>query len=224
MLQLADGSMLKLGERACHAFDQFRAPAAMSEVFRAILDVLRGARSPARRRSAFGGGTISGSLLLRRTTQAATCRPLSGDRNAMIDPIRVLGICGGLCCESRNSALLRTATQLQPETSQQFKTRIATDALLIATPEYNFAIFGVLDSAADWASRARLHLREMGAFNSTLTVKRPEIQFQISPGKFGRIGHWRVATIRQLIRELLVAPTIRASGSKFWPRLRAKAR
>lgn len=95
--------------------------------------------------------------------------------------IQVLGFSGSLRKGSYNTALLRLAAEVLPanmtletfdlapipmfnedvrlagvpEPVKLFKERIAaTDALLIATPEYNYSIPGVLKNAIDWASRA----------------------------------------------------------------------
>jgi len=94
--------------------------------------------------------------------------------------VHVLGISGSLRKASYNTALLRPASELLPrgmtlevfdlssiplynddvralgfpKPVQEFRSRIAAaDALLIATPEYNFSIPGVLKNAIDWASR-----------------------------------------------------------------------
>ena len=41
-----------------------------------------------------------------------------------------------------------------PQRVKEFKTKIrAADAILIATPEYNYSIPGVLKNAIDWATR-----------------------------------------------------------------------
>src|SRR5918912_1021537 len=93
---------------------------------------------------------------------------------------RVLGFAGSLRRGSYNRALLRAARELAPEgvelelhdladipfydgdvedrgdpdAVRRFKERIrAADALLIATPEYNGGVSGVLKNALDWASR-----------------------------------------------------------------------
>ncbi len=95
-------------------------------------------------------------------------------------PVRVLGFSGSLRKGSYNTGLLRAAAELvpdgmtleifdlatiplyngdvetagAPEAVRQFKAAIAAaDALLIATPEYNYSIPGVLKNAIDWASR-----------------------------------------------------------------------
>jgi chromate reductase, NAD(P)H dehydrogenase (quinone) len=94
--------------------------------------------------------------------------------------VRVLGIAGSLRAESYNKALLRAARRLAPlgmeieeydirglpfydgdleavgdptpVTALKDAIREA-DALLIATPEYNRGVPGVLKNAIDWASR-----------------------------------------------------------------------
>lgn len=99
----------------------------------------------------------------------------------MADQLRFLGIAGSLRQGSYNRGLIRAAVELapadvtievyeglgsippydgdveaqgDPAPVQQFKARIrAADALLIATPEYNYGVPGVLKNAIDWASR-----------------------------------------------------------------------
>ena len=93
--------------------------------------------------------------------------------------IKVLGFAGSLRQGSYNKVLLRSAADLVPDDMQleifdlegippfnqdiernmpnkvrEFKTKIReADAILIATPEYNFSVPGVLKNAIDWASR-----------------------------------------------------------------------
>jgi len=95
------------------------------------------------------------------------------------NPVHILGISGSLRKHSYNTKLLHVAEELMPEGMSSeifdlspiplfnqdlesnppeivadFKTRIAAaDGLLIATPEYNYSIPGVLKNAIDWASR-----------------------------------------------------------------------
>jgi chromate reductase len=96
------------------------------------------------------------------------------------DRLRVVAISGSLRSASFNRALLRAAVELQPESMAieifdldgipifnedvekqgdpdrvtAWKSAIAgAGALLIAGPEYNFGISGVLKNAIDWASR-----------------------------------------------------------------------
>ena len=95
--------------------------------------------------------------------------------------MKILGISGSLRKGSLNTQLLHAARELAPEgmdieiftindiplfnedvqaqgfpaSVQSFRERIAAaDALLFATPEYNYSISGVLKNAIDRASRA----------------------------------------------------------------------
>ncbi len=93
--------------------------------------------------------------------------------------IKILAFAGSLRKNSFNKALLKAAEGLLPQDTEMeifdlegiplfnqdtenemvekvksFKTKIeAADAILIATPEYNFSIPGVLKNALDWGSR-----------------------------------------------------------------------
>jgi chromate reductase, NAD(P)H dehydrogenase (quinone) len=93
--------------------------------------------------------------------------------------ITILGIAGSLRKGSYNRMALQAAQSLVPEGAQieifdlhgippfnqdeekappavvtEFKNRIrAADAVLFATPEYNYGVPGVLKNAIDWASR-----------------------------------------------------------------------
>src|ERR1700687_4882961 len=97
----------------------------------------------------------------------------------MNPPITILGIAGSLRKGSYNCMALHAAQSLVPEGAKieifalhgippfnqdeeqapppavtEFKQRIrAADAILFATPEYNYGVPGVLKNAIDWASR-----------------------------------------------------------------------
>ncbi len=104
--------------------------------------------------------------------------------------MRILGVSGSLRRASYNTALLRTFKELlpgkasmelgsigdlplynadidgdtKPEPVARFLEQLRTsDALLFATPEYNYGIPGPLKNAIDWASRP--------AFSSPMTGK-----------------------------------------------------
>src|SRR5665648_100019 len=100
----------------------------------------------------------------------------------MAEKIKVLSFAGSLRVGSYNKSLVRSAVQVAPLTVAikvfdlegippynadlennppqrvvEFKEKIrAADALLIATPEFNFSISGVLKNAIDWASRPKV--------------------------------------------------------------------
>jgi chromate reductase len=93
----------------------------------------------------------------------------------------------------------------------EFKSKIRNaDALLIATPEYNYSVPGVLKNAIDFASRpygdnpfdekpvaimsasigmlggarAQYHLRQMFVFLNMYPINRPEVIVTFAPDKF----------------------------------------
>jgi chromate reductase, NAD(P)H dehydrogenase (quinone) len=102
-----------------------------------------------------------------------------GEEETMTQKLSVLGFAGSLREGSYNKALLRAAQELVPsgaelaifdltgiplfnqdlerdpvERVREFKAAIrAADALLIATPEYNYSMSGVMKNALDNASR-----------------------------------------------------------------------
>ncbi len=93
--------------------------------------------------------------------------------------VHILGFAGSLRKQSYNKAILAAALEMVPENItleifdlegippfnqdlehqppdkvKELKSKIrAADAILIATPEYNYSIPGVLKNAIDWASR-----------------------------------------------------------------------
>jgi chromate reductase len=175
----------------------------------------------------------------------------------MDTPITVLGICGSLRKLSINRGLLRAAQQLAPEgvtvetfdlsgippynqddeatppaIVTEFKARIRTaDAILFATPEYNYSIPGVLKNAIDWASRpygdsawagkpaaimgaspgtqgtsrAQYHLRQCFVFLDMHTVNRPEVMIPLAGQHCDAEGNLADEKSRQLIANLVAA-------------------
>ena len=97
----------------------------------------------------------------------------------MESKLKILGFAGSLRVGSYNKALLRAVVDLlpkgvtleifdligipafnqdiemdMPSKVKEFKLKIReADAILIATPEYNYSVPGVLKNAIDWASR-----------------------------------------------------------------------
>jgi chromate reductase, NAD(P)H dehydrogenase (quinone) len=171
--------------------------------------------------------------------------------------VHVLGISGSLRKGSFNSGLLQAALKLLPEGMSlelydlagiplynedvltvgippavaHFKSHIAAaDALLIATPEYNFSIPGVLKNAIDWASRpiqdsplndkplaimgaggvmgttrAQYHLRQVAVFTNMHPLNRPEVAVTLARTKFDANGNLTDEATRQAVRKLLAA-------------------
>jgi len=138
----------------------------------------------------------------------------------------ILGITGSLRSGSFNTSLLRAASGLMPSgatlevatlhgiplydgdveardgipaTVQQLKDRIvACDGLLLATPEYNNGIPGVMKNAIDWLSRPVPDIaRVFGG--------RPVAVLGASPGGFGTI-----------LAQNAWLPVLRTLGTRPW--------
>jgi chromate reductase len=172
-------------------------------------------------------------------------------------PIRILGIPGSLRKASYNKAALRAAQELLPDGVTlgildldgippfneddervlparvvELKARIReTDAILIATPEYNYSVPGVLKNAIDWASRpygdnawdgkpvaimgaspgslgtarAQYHLRQTFVFLNMYPLNRPEVMISNAAQRFDAQGHLADGGLRTRIRQLLEA-------------------
>jgi chromate reductase len=172
--------------------------------------------------------------------------------------IRVLGLSGSLRRGSYNTAALRAAQELAPPgitieffeglrdippydddqrqagyppVVEGLRTRIrAADALLIATPEYNYSVPGVLKNAIDWASRppdqpfdgkpiaimgaspgllgtarAQYHLRQSFVFLNGMLLNRPEVMIGQAGTRFDADGRLTDAKTREFLQGLLVA-------------------
>jgi chromate reductase len=120
--------------------------------------------------------------------------------------MNVLGIAGSLRAGSFNAALLRAAAALAPEgvaveeypglrdippydadldvdpppaPVADLRARIRNaDGLLIATPEYNYGVPGVLKNAIDWASRPA---------DRSVLLRKPVALMSAAPGAFGGV-------------------------------------
>lgn len=169
--------------------------------------------------------------------------------------ISILGFAGSLRKGSYNRALLRAAAELMPkdvkfeifdlegippfnqdleakvpEKVVEFKAKIrAADAILVATPEYNYSIPGVLKNAIDWASRpygdnsfegkpvaimsastgmlggarAQYHLRQVFVFLNMHPVNRPEVFVTFAPQKIDESGRVTDEATKKFMKELL---------------------
>ena len=157
-------------------------------------------------------------------------------------PLKVVGFSGSLRRGSFNSAALRAVKALAPadlsieivdlspiplynddlRTEQGYPDAVksfrdalrAADGVLIATPEYNYSIPGVLKNAIDWASRppeqpfdgkpiailgaspgalgsarAQYHLRQCFIYLNGLVMNRPEVMIGAANSKFDADGN-----------------------------------
>jgi chromate reductase len=172
--------------------------------------------------------------------------------------VRVLGIPGSLRAGSYNLALLHAAQEVapvgmeleigslagipvynpdieaggDPEPVVALKEAIrGADALLIATPEYNYSIPGGLKNAIDWASRpprecvldtkpiaivgasteiggtakAQQHLRESLLFPGAQPMPEPQLLVTRAQSKFDEEGRLIDAEVREDLRNVLSA-------------------
>jgi chromate reductase, NAD(P)H dehydrogenase (quinone) len=170
--------------------------------------------------------------------------------------LKVLGISGSLRKSSYNTAALRVAQTLAPDgvrieildlaplplynedvkaqgfppVVQELRDKIkAADALLFATPEYNYSMSGVLKNAIDWASRppdqpfnekpvaimgaspsalgtgrAQYHLRQSCVFLNMHVLNKPEVMIAAAQTRFNDKGELTDEATRGLIRDLVV--------------------
>jgi len=171
--------------------------------------------------------------------------------------VKILGIAGSLRKGSYNRALIRTAQQLLPQGATMetfdllgippfneddegnvpkivtdFKAAIRrADAILFATPEYNYSIPGVLKNAIDWASRpygdsawmgktagvmgasvgrmgtarAQYHLRQVFVYLEIDAINQPEVMVANASSTFDDKGNLTHESSREAIRGLLEA-------------------
>ena len=167
----------------------------------------------------------------------------------------MLGFAGSLRSGSYNKALLRAAVNLLPEDVtleifdidgiplfnqdveanippkvEEFKSKIReASAILIATPEYNYSVPGVLKNAIDWASRpygdnpfdgkpvaiisasigmlggarAQYHLRQMFVFLNMYPVNGPEVIVPFAQNKFDASGSLVDENTKKFLAQLL---------------------
>jgi chromate reductase, NAD(P)H dehydrogenase (quinone) len=139
----------------------------------------------------------------------------------------IVGIAGSLRQGSLNASLLRAAGELMPEGATLLTGTIrgiplydgdveagdgipaavaslkdaiaAADGLLIATPEYNNSVPGVLKNAIDWLSRPPADIARV--FGS-----KPVALMGASPGGFGTI-----------LSQAAWLPVFRTLGAQVWP-------
>lgn len=106
----------------------------------------------------------------------------------------------------------------------------AADGLLIATPEYNYSVPGVLKNAVDWVSRVdeqpfdglpiaimgasmgklgtarcQYHLRQVFVFLNGLVMNRPEVFVGAAHEKFDKNGELTDQDTREFLAEFLAA-------------------
>jgi chromate reductase, NAD(P)H dehydrogenase (quinone) len=173
----------------------------------------------------------------------------------MDNKLKILGFAGSLRAGSYNKALLRTAADFisedvnleifdidgipafnqdtennMPEKVKDFKSKIReADAILIATPEYNYSVPGVLKNAIDFATRpygdnpfnekpvaimsasvgmlggarAQYHLRQIFVYLNMHPINGPEVIVPFAQNKFDTNGNLVDENTQLFVRQLL---------------------
>jgi len=175
-----------------------------------------------------------------------------------VDEVRILGFAGSLRRASYNRGLIRAAAESaptgiivevfdlmeiplynqdvedagEPASVVSLKTAMArSDALLVATPEYNHGVPGVLKNAIDWASRPRVtsplrdkpvaimgaspgrgstaraqaQLREAFVFTGACVMPLPELMVGAAGEHFDHDGNLIDPAVRASLGELIEA-------------------
>jgi len=169
--------------------------------------------------------------------------------------LKILGFAGSLRIASYNKSLLRAAANLMPESTtleifdidgipafnqdtennmpekvKDFKSKIReADAILIATPEYNYSVPGVLKNAIDFATRpygdnpfnekpvaimsasvgmlggarAQYHLRQIFVYLNMHPINGPEVIVPFAQNKFDTSGNLVDENTQMFVRQLL---------------------
>jgi chromate reductase len=170
--------------------------------------------------------------------------------------LKILGFAGSLRTGSYNKSLLRAAGEMlppnvailqifdladiphynqdiemdMPQKVEEFKSKIREgDAILIATPEYNYSVPGVLKNAIDWASRpygdnsfdgkpvaimsaspgmlggvrAQYHLRQSFVYLNMHPVNGPDVVVNFAQQKFDVNGNLVDQDTRKFLGQLL---------------------
>lgn len=173
-----------------------------------------------------------------------------------MEKIKLLGLAGSLRKASYNRAILRAASELLPENTEleifdldgiplfnedlesnppakvtEFKAKIkAADAIVIATPEYNYSMPGVLKNALDWASRpigdnvcndkplaimgasmgaiatarAQYHLRQTCVILNMHPLNKPEVMVGVVQDKMDNNNTLTDERTKEIIKSMLV--------------------
>ena len=171
--------------------------------------------------------------------------------------LKICAISGSLRAGSFNTAALRAAAELAPDDVDVVTASLAdiplynedvreagfpsavvnlqkaiasADAVLIATPEYNYSVPGVLKNAIDWVSRtdpqpfadkpvaimgaspgalgtgrAQYDLRKMFVYLDAHLLNKPEIMISGAPSRFDAGGKLSDEATRKLLASLVTA-------------------